>query len=96
MNGMNYTAIAIEAAGGPTKVARELNVSPQAACFWRDGKRELPPEHCATLERLSAYQVRRWHLRPLDWHVIWPELVGSEDAPVPDGVATQTDVAHGG
>lgn len=25
--------------------------------------------------------VERWHLRPKDWHVIWPELVGTKGAP---------------
>lgn len=27
-------------------------------------------------------QVRRWDLRPADWHRIWPELIGAEGAPV--------------
>lgn len=25
--------------------------------------------------------VRRWDLRPDDWHRIWPELIGAEGAP---------------
>lgn len=41
---------------------------------------------CATdlavnIERESAMQVRRWELRPDDWHKHWPELIGSDGAP---------------
>jgi hypothetical protein len=32
-------------------------------------------------ERESQFAVRRWDLRPGDWHRIWPELVGTEGAP---------------
>ena len=33
------------------------------------------------LERATAGAVRRWDLRPTDWHRIWPELIGTEGAP---------------
>lgn len=33
------------------------------------------------IEELSNRQVRRWTLRPDDWHLIWPELVDAEGAP---------------
>lgn len=33
------------------------------------------------IENLTARAVRRWDLRPKDWHLIWPELIGSEGAP---------------
>jgi len=72
-------ALAIEEAGGPTKVAGLLGVSPQAVCFWRDGKRQFPVEHCSPLCAVTS--VRRWDLRPYDWHRIWPELIGTEGAP---------------
>lgn len=41
---------------------------------------------CATglavcIERESGMAVRRWDLRPKDWHLIWPELIGIEGAP---------------
>lgn len=78
---INPIAQAIEDAGGPSRVAHLLDCSVQAACFWRDGKREFPPEHCAVLEANGKGRVRRWHMRPTDWHRIWPELVGAEGAP---------------
>lgn len=42
---------------------------------------------CATdiavlIERESEGSVRRWDLRPSDWHRHWPELIGTEGAPV--------------
>lgn len=41
---------------------------------------------CATdlavaIERESEQQVRRWELRPADWHRHWPELIGTLNAP---------------
>lgn len=35
------------------------------------------------LERATAGNVRRWDLRPNDWHRIWPELIGPKAPPVP-------------
>lgn len=78
---MSSVRAAIEIAGGPAEVSRLLGVTVQAVCFWRDGKREFPAEHCAVLEAASKYGVRRWELRPADWHRIWPELVGADGAP---------------
>lgn len=65
---INAIREAIHGAGGPSKVARELNVSPQAVCFWRDGKRQLPAEVCPVLERLNEGRVRCEAMRPdVDW-----------------------------
>jgi len=87
---MSPIEVAVERVGGPTKLAGVLGVSAQAVCFWRDGKRRLPVEFCATIERESA--VRRWDLRPEDWHRIWPELIGAEGAPgVPALAAEASD-----
>lgn len=29
----------------------------------------------------TGREVPEWDLRPADWHLIWPELVGQEGAP---------------
>lgn len=51
----------------------------------RQGGREPSPELCVRIEQETRGAVRRWHLRPGDWHRIWPELIGASDAPdVPD------------
>ena len=40
----------------------------------------------------SSGEVREWELRPEDWHLIWPELIGTEGAPaVP---AVEPEVRH--
>jgi DNA-binding transcriptional regulator YdaS (Cro superfamily) len=52
----------------------------------RQGGREPSPELCVRIENATYRQVRRWDLRPTDWHLIWPELVGADGAPnVPEG-----------
>ena len=46
------------------------------------GRRDMSPEEAVRVEALTSGEVRRWHLCPTKWHLIWPELVGSEGAPV--------------
>lgn len=50
---------------------------------WVQGQRPLPPHLCVRLEAATDGEVRRWHIRPDDWHLIWPELIGSDGAPEP-------------
>ena len=71
---MSAIAKAIDLAGGPARVAEVVGVSVQAVCFWRDGKRRLPHEHAADLERLTNGQVGRRDMFPDSWARIWPEL----------------------
>jgi DNA-binding transcriptional regulator YdaS (Cro superfamily) len=84
---------AIEGAGGPTKVARELNCSTQAVYFWQTGKRTLPAEHCPALERLNDGRIRCEQMRPdVDWAYLRGTQAGSDPtqapAPSPDAAAT--------
>lgn len=65
--------------GGLAKLARALNVTTQAVCQWRD--RPVPVARCAAIEELCNKKVRRWDLRPDDWHLIWPELRSRSNAP---------------
>jgi hypothetical protein len=46
------------------------------------GYKPCGPELAVSLERESARLVRRWDLRPHDWRRIWPELIGTDGAPV--------------
>lgn len=74
---------AAELLGGQAGIAKTLgyadrrNVSP----WFADSARYLPPQHCVTIERETHNVVRRWDLRPSDWSLIWPELIGAEGAP---------------
>lgn len=72
---------AIRLTGGVSSLAGKLGVSQSAVSNWRARGTLLEPEHCTAIERLTAMQVRRWHLRPTDWHRIWPELAEHPDAP---------------
>lgn len=50
---------------------------------WQHGyaNRQPGPESCVAIEHATDGAVRRWDLRPEDWHRIWPELIGTEGAP---------------
>lgn len=39
------------------------------------------PQKCVEIEKKTNLAVRRWHLRPADWDLIWPELIGKKGAP---------------
>jgi hypothetical protein len=52
---------------------------------WRHGyaNRRPGPRMCVVIEAVSGQKIRRWDLRPDDWHLIWPELIGTKGAPRP-------------
>jgi len=43
---------------------------------WRTGFRSPGEKNCVGLEKATGGLIRRQDLRPDDWHLIWPELVG--------------------
>lgn len=55
-------------------LAREVGVSSSLLYQWRTGRRPVPLEHCAAIERATSGAVTRRDLRPDDWQRIWPEL----------------------
>lgn len=69
--------------GRASRLARAIDLSPQFLLQLAKGTRPVPAERCAAIEVASNLAVRRWDLRPADWHLIWPELVGTEGAPQP-------------
>ncbi len=73
---------AVLSAGSVTALAARIGegVKRQNVEHWIKSGR-VPSEHCAAVEAASGGQVRRWHLRPDDWHRIWPELIGADGAP---------------
>jgi DNA-binding transcriptional regulator YdaS (Cro superfamily) len=50
---------------------------------WQHGynDRTPSPENCTAIEQATGRAVMRWHLRPDDWHRIWPELIGQPGSP---------------
>lgn len=68
MTAMNAIDQAIDHFGSVTKMAQNLGVSPQAVCFWRDGKRRIPADKCPDIERGTVGRVTCEALRPdVDW-----------------------------
>lgn len=62
--------------GGHAAVAELLGFKDRRNVWpWTTGQRQFPAEHCAKVER-GARTVTRRDLRPDDWMLIWPELVG--------------------
>lgn len=45
------------------------------------GGRTPGPANCVAIEAATDGKVRRWDLRPDDWHLIWPELRTKKGAP---------------
>ena len=39
------------------------------------------PRYAHVIESATGGKVRRWDLRPTDWHQIWPDLVDAPGAP---------------
>ena len=70
---MNASEI-IEKLGGPTAVAKLLNVKPPSVHAWKTGG--IPDDKlirlAPTLEKQGI--ATRRELRPDDWEQIWPEL----------------------
>lgn len=64
-----------EDATSAAALARDVGVSPALVYQWRTGRRPVPVEHCAAIERVTGGEVSRRDLRPDDWQRIWPELV---------------------
>jgi DNA-binding transcriptional regulator YdaS (Cro superfamily) len=45
------------------------------------GWRTCATDLAVSIERESEGSVRRWDMRPDDWHKHWPELIGAKGAP---------------
>lgn len=69
--------------GTGARIARELGVTSVMVWQWAAGRKPVPVERAAPLERATGGQVMRWHSRPADWHVHWPELLKHANAPKP-------------
>lgn len=67
--------------GSQAALGALLGLGKAAVNQWKSEGRRVPAEHCPAIERATQRAVMRWDLRPDDWHLIWPELVGSKGAP---------------
>ncbi len=64
-----------------SELAQELGVSKGALSQWKLPGRGVPHLKCVAIEKLTGGRMRRWRMRPHDWNLMWPELVGAEGAP---------------
>lgn len=78
---MLRTFLAGSPRGTAAAIARAIGVHPVMVSQWASGEKPVAVERCASIEQATASRVMRWHLRPADWHLIWPELVGTPGAP---------------
>lgn len=69
-----FEFIAKSKRGSSIALAKTLQVSQPTVSDWCTGKKRVPVERCAAIERATNGAVTRKDLRPDDWHEIWPEL----------------------
>jgi DNA-binding transcriptional regulator YdaS (Cro superfamily) len=67
--------------GAGARIARAVGVHPVMVSQWASGIKAIPVERCTAIEAATRGAVKRWDLRPADWFVHWPELVGTAGAP---------------
>lgn len=70
-----------EERGRAARLAAATQESPAFLSQIASGRRPCPASLAVDIERESEKEVRRWDLRPDDWHRIWPELIGAPGAP---------------
>lgn len=73
--------------GALAELARHLSVAPAYLSQMAAGVRPIQPQLVPQIEDWTGLAVRRWAMRPDDWHLIWPELVGADGAPPVPGVS---------
>lgn len=77
------------------QVAQAMDLNERFLYQCLTGRRSLGALDAVRIEDVSNRRVRRWHVRQHDWHLIWPEVVGTEGAPpVPEASTQPTGAAH--
>ena len=75
-------------------LAEALRVDEQYLYQCLSGRKDMKPAEAVRIERESEQRLRRWQLRQSDWHLIWPDLIGTEGAPaVPMAKEEASDAA---
>lgn len=78
---MNLKAYIQSGRGNATTLAEGLGIPVTYLSQMASGARAITAERASAIERLTSRQLMRWDLRPDDWHLIWPELLGTPGAP---------------
>lgn len=69
--------------GRAAALAADIGVSQVVISQWATHVREIPVARCTSIEAATGGAVKRWDLRPADWSLMWPELMGLKGAPRP-------------
>ncbi|WP_184064500.1 MULTISPECIES: YdaS family helix-turn-helix protein [unclassified Paraburkholderia] len=74
--------------GGPTAVARLLDIRPPSVTAWKTSG--INPGRVAELAIATGRIVKsKADLRPDRWHEIWPELIDTPSSPTPQPTARE-------
>lgn len=72
-------------------LAEKVGMAEQYIYQCLTGRKAMKPAEAVRVERAAGNAIRRWDLRPDDWHLVWPELIGVEGAPpVPKAEAAES------
>jgi DNA-binding transcriptional regulator YdaS (Cro superfamily) len=78
---MHSLTQAISIVGSQRALAERCGVVQTAVAAWLKRGR-VPSEYCALIEQATNAKVTRQQLRPLDWQLIWPELLVSKSTQI--------------
>lgn len=81
--------------GRAARVASAIKLAAAYVSQIANEVRPIPIDKVPAMEVACEFAVRRWDLRPNDWHLIWPELIGTDGAPDP-GVPASAEASHAG
>jgi DNA-binding transcriptional regulator YdaS (Cro superfamily) len=88
---------ACEILGSQAALAAVCKVKPPTVNQWMQygtpKGRPVPILYCVIIEMATEGEVKRWDLRPDDWYLIWPELIGAKGAPAVPEIAPATEGA---
>lgn len=83
-----------EQRGRSLGLANALGITPPVVSDWCTGKKGVPLERCAAIERATEGAVTRQDLRPDDWRDIWPELAEAKAEQAQDAISAVTEEAQ--
>ena len=63
------------------RMALKAGISEAVLYQSMNGYSQINPAKCVQVEAALEGELRRWDLRPNDWHEIWPELIDLDGAP---------------
>lgn len=72
------------------KLAAEHGLSDAYLYQCLTARRDMDAAEARRVETITGGEIRRWMVRR-DWHLIWPELIGTEGAPA----VAVGEVSHG-